>query len=99
MLKLENIGSKRTKLWWWVMLSNKKNFLPGPAGIPMIYYKTVAGGQFPIGGAIVFYGYDSSNKPRINIHFSPNPASMLPWQYKQAPWHLPKQPWGPFRGF
>ena len=89
----KNMGGKRTKLWWWVMLSNKKRILPVPWGVPIVYYLTVTSGQFPIGGAIVFDGYDTSNKPKINIHFGPNSTSMPFWQYKQAPWYLTKKPW------
>jgi len=92
----KSMGGKRTDLWYWVILSDKKRFLPTPQGIPIVYYQTVASGKFPIGSAIVFYGY-TNNRPRINIHFGPNPTSMPLWQYKKAPWHLSKQPWGPFR--
>ena len=89
----KNIGGKRTKIWWWIILSSEKKIIPTSWGMPIVYRKTIASGQFPIGSAIVFHGYDASNKPKINIHFGPNPASMPPWQYKQAPWHLSKQPW------
>lgn len=94
----KNMGSKRTKLWWWVLLSNKKRMIPTAWGVPIVYWKTAASGQFPIGSAIVFYGYDANNKPKIKIHFGPNSASMPSWQYKQAPWHLSKQPWEYFKG-
>jgi len=78
MPKLEKIGGKRTKLWWWVILSSKKGFIPTPWGVSKVYYKTAASGQFPIGGAIVFYGYDANNKPKIGIHFGPDPTAMPP---------------------
>jgi len=92
----KSIGGERTKLWWWVILSDEKRHIQTPQAVPIVYRKTIASGQFPIGGAIVFYGYDANNRPKISIHFGPDPTGMPEWQYKKKPWSLSKQPWQNF---
>ena len=48
-------------------------------------------GYFPIGGAIVFEGYERG-KAKFNIYYD----SKL-WKYKESPWNHKKQPWETYR--
>jgi len=66
----------RKKEWYWVASSNRQ----------------LGEGYFPIGGAIVFLGYDKNGQAKFSIHYD-GPA----WEYRKSPWNHKKRPWKTYK--
>ena len=49
-------------------------------------------GYFPIGGAIVFAGYDENAKAKLEIYYDSKP-----WKWNKSPWNHKSQPWKTFK--
>lgn len=73
---------KRQKEWYWIA-TGLRNY---------------GRGYFPIGGAIVFYGYDQNGQAKFQVYFHKERSKkMPPWKYQESPWNHKEQPWETYK--
>lgn len=77
--------ANRAETWYWIAFRGKE-ITPGLGD-------KLGEGYFPVGGAIVFSGYDENARAQFKIYYDKQP-----WQYDQQPWDWTTgRPWKTYK--
>jgi len=71
----------RKKEWYWEAFKGGKK-------VRFIWTKTLGEGYFPIGGSVLFMGYDANGRAKFDIYYDGKP-----WEYTKPPWNHRSRPW------
>ena len=72
----------RKKEWYWVAFVERET----ESGFDVI--SPIGEGYFPIGGAIVFKGFNENARAKFNIYYDSKT-----WKYRKSPWNHKSRPW------
>ena len=91
--KLQPRGGKRCRNWKDIDKNNRKKQWAWKAYTQSGSYK-LGEGFFPIGGTIVFGGYDENARAKFELNYDGKP-----WKYHESPWNWPRsiKPWKTYR--
>jgi len=73
--------NNRKKEWFWRAYNGDKRTIN-------IWTDRIGEGYFPIGGAILFMGYDEDARAKFDIYYDGKP-----WEYEKSPWNHRSRPW------
>jgi len=77
--------NNRKKEWYWVAFK-------GGTQLREKWIDKLGEGYFPIGGAILFFGYDKDDGADFEIHFDNKK-----WKYQKSPWNHISRPWKTYK--
>jgi len=90
-------GDKACLNWKEIDSNNRKKELywiayKGGKQLRAIWTRKLGEGCFPIGGAILFFGYDKDARADFEIHFDNKK-----WKYHRSPWNHKSRPWETYK--